>query len=95
MSFEAHTLHRKNDPQTSRKAAQGALNFGGAHEHMIHHALADYGPMTASEIAKRTDLNSVQVSRRLSAMKEKGMVDLTGEKRRNAGNRPERVWGAL
>lgn len=95
MTFEAKALHRRSDPSTSREAAQGALNFGGAHEQVIHHALVDYGPMTASEIAKRTDLNSVQVSRRLSAMRDKGMVDLTGETRRNAGNRPERVWGAL
>lgn len=55
--------------------------------------LQDHGPQTIDEIAKRTQLTSVQVARRTSDMHKRGMAEPTGSTRLSASGRNERVWG--
>ena len=49
--------------------------------------------MNIDEIAKRTQLTSVQVARRTSDMHKRGMAEPTGSTRLSASGRNERVWG--
>lgn len=91
-SFNPSTLHRRTDPATSRKAAEAAVEFAGNHEDIIRECLRRCGPLTADEIALKTPLDPVQVNRRLSGMKSKGLAHPTGEVRKSLSGRPERVW---
>jgi DNA-binding MarR family transcriptional regulator len=80
--FEANSMVRRSDPDTSAKAAVKALEFKAGHEAQVYAALAN-GDMTAKEIAQVTGLTDVQVSRRLGAMSERKLIERTGVVRNN------------
>lgn len=69
-------LARRSDVQTSHDAAFNATSFAASHEAVIYAALAQ-GDLTAKEIAEVTRLDSVQVSRRLKPMMERGLIQRT------------------
>ena len=69
--------------------------FAGGHIGIILGCLQDHGPQTIDEIAKRTQLTSVQVARRTSDMHKRGLAGPTGSTRLSASGRNERVWGVM
>lgn len=75
--FEANSMVRRDDPDTSARAAVKALEFKGRHEGAIFGAICDAGNRgaTAKEIAAVTRLTDVQVNRRLGAMGARGVIE--------------------
>ena len=66
------TMVRATDPVTSVEAAEGALQFTGAHRERILAALQKCGPTTPPEIGLRTRLTVVQVDRRMVELQRAG-----------------------
>lgn len=77
---------RRDDPATSKAAAQAAERFAGGHFRRILDALAA-GPGTKDEIAARCGLTEQQVARRMSVLKSSGAVLEVGEAVSPSGNR--------
>jgi len=69
-------LARKDDPQTSKKAAATVEGFRAAQEAKIFNAIFEAGELgaTANEIAPRIGLTKEQVNRRLSGMGERRLI---------------------
>ena len=82
-------LFRNTDVQTSQRAAERVPEFKAKHEATIYSILSDNPQgLTAKEISYLTknysvQLDSVQVSRRLGAMKERGLIDRREDMVRN------------
>lgn len=84
------TLARRDDPQTSKRAAVKSSEFRARHIAVILDALRQHGPMTAIEIASVTRLDNVQISRRGKEMQQSGLVSVGPDIRDGC-----RVWRAL
>ena len=82
-------LCRRSDPPTSRSAAVHAPTFVGSHEERILAALAA-GPGTKDELAGRCGLDQQQVARRMSKLRDRGLVVEIGEAVSPTGNREMR-----
>lgn len=82
---------RRDDPATSKAAAQAAQRFAGGHWRRILDALAS-GPGTKDQIAARCGLKEQQVARRMAVLKASGAVLEVGEAVSPSGNR-ETVYG--
>lgn len=68
-------LSRKTDPHTSHDAAARADTFRAIHEAKIYRAICEAEDgATMNEIASVTNLEPVQVGRRLSAMGYRGLI---------------------
>lgn len=95
-------LSHRDDPHTSRTAADSMQVHAGVHRTAILTALAFYGAKTAHEIAAMIGLDSVQVTRRLSELHDDGKVQRreTGtadgkpiyHTRKSPSGRPACVW---
>lgn len=85
---------RNNDPTTSHAAAARVAEFSAHHFAVIVQALKDFGPMTVSEIAKRTGLGEQQINKRTPELAEAGAIALAGGTRPGASGRQQRVWKA-
>ena len=91
MSFE-HIRARSSDPITSFMAADAAPKFTNKHVITILECLAKHGPLGKDGIAKHTELDGVQISRRLPELQKEGLVLPTGKTvKSNTGNQ-EREW---
>lgn len=95
LSFEQRTHARRSDPGTSHESAARLKEFANGHCATILSALREHGAQTIDEIAKRTNLTSVQVARRLPDLGKAGYAAPTGDTRMSASGRPERVWVAI
>lgn len=95
LCFGPAQLARRADPATSHQAAARVREFASGHIGIVLACLKAHGPQTIDEIAKRTQLTSVQVARRTSDMHKRGMAEPTGSTRLSASGRNERVWGAM
>lgn len=89
LEFTPERLARKRDPETSKRAASNTASFRARHAALIWEALKQHGPMTAHEIAARTNLDNVQVSRRGKEMVERNLVTIGPATRDGC-----RVWRA-
>ena len=74
--FEANSMVRRSDPDTSARAAIKAVEFKGKHEAIIFGAICDAGSRGATyrEIARSICMEPVAVGRRLSAMCERNLI---------------------
>jgi predicted ArsR family transcriptional regulator len=86
-------LFRRTDPVTSKVAGTRAREFRGEHERLILEALAS-GPGTKDELASRCGLTEQQVARRRAGLLRRGLVVLTGERRRTPSGNTAEVWRA-
>lgn len=89
IDFEAPARARRSDPTTSHAAAAQVDEFSNAHYAKIRAALASVDGATIHEIAALTELDHVQVARRLKEMR--GVI-ATPETRLGPSGRPCRVW---
>jgi len=92
LSFEPHTLHRKDDPITSHLAADGARELRGVHFRVILETLRAHGPATSEEISDRSALGYWAVARRMGELRDAGRVIQTQTRRRNRSGRLAVVW---
>lgn len=70
-------LCRREDPPTSRSAAEAAQSFAGDHRERILAAL-EAGPAGKTEIGRRCGLTEQQVARRMHELRRAGRVERTG-----------------
>lgn len=89
----------RNHPETSRRTAKSPINRikWGTQRHNTLLALAEYGPMTAAEVADCIGVARNQTATRLQECRESGWVAYSVD---HAGNRIERktsedAWGLV
>jgi predicted ArsR family transcriptional regulator len=92
--LEAPARARKSDPATSHEAAARVREFGQAHQALILQALKRFGKAGAEQIAAATRLDAYRVRKRLAELHDDGLAHPTGETRKTASGRSERVWEA-
>lgn len=80
---------RREDPETSKLAAAQVDDFSNAHYALIRKALAGVDGATCHELAALTELDHVQVARRLKEMQG---IYPTAETRPGPSGRPCRIW---
>ena len=94
--FGGHPLRlfprvREDDPITSYEASD-KVDFAGEHYDIILGCLTKYGPLGKDGIANKTNLNAVQISRRLSEMEKLDFIETTGQTVKSNAGRSEREW---
>ena len=62
---------------------------------IVAQALLENGPMTADEVAAKTDLDKIQVMRRMTELRDAGKVVDSGERKPTPANRASAVWRAI
>lgn len=74
LTFAELRRARAGDPQTSRAAARQASGLASEHCRRILAVLRHDEALTAHDIAKRCDLDPIQVSRRLGQLRDDGHI---------------------
>lgn len=95
MEFQPSRLARKTDPSTSHEAAARVKEFGKSHHQLILSALRRFTKAGAEQIAAVTKLDAYSVRKRTSELCKLGLIRTTGDTRKTASGRPERVWEAV
>lgn len=89
---DPRTLARRDDPGTSKAAAQAAVPLAMDHQLKVLMAMRAMGrPVGAEEIAERAGLEPYQVRKRLPELARQGMVLATDVLRRTRSGRSERL----
>jgi len=92
MTSEQFPRVRARDPYTSFAATDVAKEVAPKHFNIIFQCLEKHGPLGKDGIARLTNLDGTQVSRRLNEMMVMGLIKLTGHTvKSNTGNK-EREW---
>lgn len=81
---------RKNDPETSRRAA-GKVNARKLNT-LVLNALRYAGPMTTEEISIVIKRKLQSVTPRMAPLANKGLIRNTGKTRRGSSNRDRILW---
>jgi transcription initiation factor IIE alpha subunit len=87
-----HSRVRNSDPMTSWAAAGSAKDLAKAHASKIVQCLIEHGSLGKDGIAHHTNLESMQVARRLHELEREGEICLTGNVVKSKSNRLEREW---
>ena len=85
-------LARSNDPITSFEAAESVCSFIDSHESRIILHLSRNGPMGVDFIAAHADIDPHAVGKRMKALQERGVVELTGRTVKSDSGRNQREW---
>lgn len=88
----AHTLYRKDDPDTSREAAEG-INVTNL-EQEVYNAVCSFRdqPIIGEDVRPRLpDVHFNSITPRFKALEKKGLITYTGEKRPGESGRNQRV----
>jgi predicted ArsR family transcriptional regulator len=88
LTFDEIRRARATDPTTSKIAARASHGLASEHRAAILRVMRAGGDWTASEIAERCGLTSVQVCRRLAELREDGVIRETANTRPTASGRP-------
>ena len=83
---------RRVDPHTSRRAAGSVQSSARAIADQIRREIETRGPGTFSELATRTGIGEQQVWKRLSDLKNWGLIEPSGEERPGPSGRSQTVW---
>lgn len=92
MTDFAKTHAHADDIDTSHIAAERAGGLAGRHRNLVQRALKDHGPQTAENISRRVGLDTLQVMKRISDLRDAGIVIDSGERGRTRAGRPCAVW---
>jgi len=86
------THARADDIDTSKESSARAKTIAEHHRMKIFQALAEGGPQTSDEIASQVGLLTHQVIKRVSDLRNDGVVVDTGERKPTRTGRPAAVW---
>lgn len=87
-------LCRANDPLTSFQAADAAKTLIKTHERQILWALRLHGAGGVDRIAFLVDLEPHAVGKRIKALEDSGLIELTGKTVKSDSGRKQREWMA-
>ena len=87
---------RRSDPETSRLAAESMAPAAEIHCQRILQYLRRIGTINATkdEVGQAVGLDDVQAARRLSDLKDAGLVEDSGERRPSKSGHPCIAWRA-
>jgi predicted ArsR family transcriptional regulator len=94
LDYQPRAHARREDPRTSRAAADSMKEGAGALCTRLLEAFRTYGAMTRSEVARRVGLSDYQVSKRLSDLQHANLLQDTGTTRPGPTGRQQTVWTA-
>ena len=95
----AYKLVRRNDPSTSYEAAESIDPT--KMQQIVLDAIKSIGPCIHDEVWKYVQIthpnitSNSSVSSRFNELEKKGLIELTGEKRKGRSNRKQRDWRAI
>lgn len=93
MAWEAKRHHHAADPDTSRLSAHAARNLAITHLELVQRALQGRPDgATGEELAAATGLQYHEAVRRLSDLKNRGLIEDSGRRRANTSGRPAIIW---
>jgi len=88
----ARTHAHTDDIETSHISAHRARNTAERHRQMVFDCLEERGPLSSEEIADFVCLSTLQVMKRISDLRNDGIVIDSGERKRTQAGRPAAVW---
>lgn len=83
---------REDDVDTSKAAAASIENSAQRHKEIVLTTLKVIGPLSSEQIASVTGLEHAQTWRRVSDLKNAGLIIDSGERRKNRSGRDAAVW---
>ena len=83
---------RRRDPATSHDAARSMRTAATEQAARVFNALQSLGEAGAEQIAERIGMDAYAVRKRLPELEAAGLIATTGDTRRTASGRSERVW---
>lgn len=83
---------KRNDPHTSHEAAEKAEPQAHIDKGKVFAALKKHGPMNSERIAEITGIDFQQTMKRVSDLKNDGLVIDSGEWVKNKSRRKAIVW---
>jgi predicted transcriptional regulator len=86
---------RSSDPITSYEAADAAKDLATKHFSIIVDCLQSHGSLGKDGIARYTNLDRNQISRRLNELEKINLIQLTGRTVKSSAGRNEREWRAV
>jgi len=86
---------RSSDPVTSYEAADAAKDLASKHFNIIVDCLKAHGSLGKDGIARYTNLDRNQISRRLNELEKMNLIQLTGRTVKSSAGRNEREWRAV
>jgi predicted ArsR family transcriptional regulator len=92
MSDFARTHAHRDDPDTSHIAAERAVPLAERHRQMVLDCLEDQGQLSSEQIASLLGLSSLQVMKRISDLRNEGVVIDSGERKPTMSGRPAAIW---
>ncbi len=92
--ISAH-LSRSSDPLTSFQAADAAKEHIKTHELQILAVLRLHGPQGVDGIAAFSFLEPHAVGKRMCALKDNSLIELTGKTVKGDSGRNQREWKAV
>lgn len=92
MSDFAREHARTDDIDTSHISAERAESMALRHKALIYAALKTGGPQTSDELARQVGLLPHQVIKRVSDLRNDGVVMDSGDRRPTRTGRPAAVW---
>lgn len=92
LEWRPHTKARRENPGTSKAAAQSAEPVARRHHRLIHVALESMQDGTPEEIADACGLDAHRIGKRLHELEKSGVIVTTGETRAHRSGRQARVW---
>ena len=91
LDFNPVKLFRRDDPDTSYKAASQAKELRSKHHSAIVGALAQHDGQTIYDLAESTGLDHYSVARRMKELEQAKLVSTEGERPGKSG-RMCRIW---
>lgn len=86
---------RTTDPLTSFEAAESISHVAPKHHEIILDCLKANGALGKDGIAAFTNLENMQVARRLHELQRMNLIYLTGKTVKSNSNRNEREWDVV
>lgn len=83
---------RRRDPATSQQAAESMRTAATEQGARVFNALQAIGEAGAEQIGQRIGMDAYAVRKRLPELEQAGLIETTGDTRRTASGRSERVW---
>jgi predicted ArsR family transcriptional regulator len=87
-----NTHSHSGDIDTSRASAEMAESMAARHKALVIGALVKLGPLSSEQIANAVGLDTLQVMKRISDLRNDGKVVDSGDRRQTKTGRMAAVW---